>query len=125
MKIKEIKELIDLCKDYSLEELNEHLLYWQRSINSWVDKYRLEQEYKLSKRVLKNCLSWATNSAIIAEIISREILTRVEGTIEPMEPLNKSASCGFEEFADIFKDLVFEVYPEIEPYCDRISIFER
>ncbi|MGL5877148.1 MAG: hypothetical protein ACRC2V_05130 [Xenococcaceae cyanobacterium] len=40
-------------------------------------------------------------------------------------PLNDFAFEGFEELSQIFKELVFEVYPEIEVYCDRVTIFER
>jgi hypothetical protein len=61
------------------------------------------------------CLN-AAQVLSIAELLEAS-LTRL--------PLNELASEGFEELADIFKDLVFEVYPEIEPYCDRVSIFER
>lgn len=84
-------------------------------------------ETELIERILEIHLQNMVEEDVILCLNASELLSLaelIEATVDNF-PLNEIASVGLEELAGIFRDMAIEAYPEIEPYCDRVSIFEE
>jgi Family of unknown function (DUF6464) len=81
-----IRELIKTYKEWNLKDLNESLLYWQQSINRWLERHNNGLEYSLPKPFISHCKQRAIDNTIVANILIREIELREKGFAIMMEP---------------------------------------